>query len=249
MLVKKYANRRLYDTDASRYITLDELAERVRQGADPVVIDAADGTDLTQATLVQVIFESRGGGKLLPVPLLVQLVRMQDAALAEFFGRWVHWALDAYVRGRQGIQWLQHVPGVAPWFPYGSGGAPGAGHGQGSATGAMPGWPWWDGRATAWDGRAGPATGPSYGAPGPGPAGPGAGPGPASSRPHQPGPASVEFGPGPAGYGPDPAGARSDGRNGPGADQDRDDAIAALRHELEVLRAGVQGRRKRKPKM
>lgn len=89
MLVKKYGNRRLYDTEASRYITLEELSARIREGDDVDVIDAKTGQDLTQVTLAQIILESRGGAKLLPVPLLKQLVRMGDDALAEFFGRYV----------------------------------------------------------------------------------------------------------------------------------------------------------------
>ena len=100
--VKKYGNRRLYDTGDSRYITLEELAEKIRKGADPQVLDAKSGQDLTQATLTQIIVESRGAAKLLPVPLLVQLVRMREDALAEFMGRWMSWALTVYQQARRG---------------------------------------------------------------------------------------------------------------------------------------------------
>lgn len=101
MLVKKYGNRRLYDTDASRYVTLEELAEKIRAGADARVVDAKTNEDLTQSTLTQIILESRGAGRLLPVPLLVQLIRLGDDALAEFFGRYVSWALEIYLQTRQ----------------------------------------------------------------------------------------------------------------------------------------------------
>lgn len=104
MIVKKYSNRRLYDTQSSRYITLEELADKVRTGTDVRVVDAQTGADLTQVTLTQIILESRGGGKLLPVPVLQRLVRMGDDALAEFFGRYVAWALDVYLAARQGAQ-------------------------------------------------------------------------------------------------------------------------------------------------
>lgn len=114
MVVKKYGNRRLYDTEASRYITLEELAERVRGGDDVQVIDARTGGDLTQATLAQVILESRGAARLLPVPLLKQLIRMGDDALAEFFGRYVAWALEVYLHVRQGAQ------AILPWTPLGA---------------------------------------------------------------------------------------------------------------------------------
>lgn len=110
-IVKKYSNRRLYDTDESRYITLDELASKIRRGADVRVIDAKSGVDLTQPTLTQLILEGPAA-KLLPVPLLRQLVRMGDDALAEFFGKYVSAALELYLAARNGAQ---HV---APYFPF-----------------------------------------------------------------------------------------------------------------------------------
>lgn len=109
--VKKYGNRRLYDTGASRYVTLEEIAERVRLGEDLRVVDAKSGQDLTQVTLAQIILESRGAARLLPVPLLKQLVRMRDDALAEFFGRYVTWALEVYMRLKQGARVMM------PWNP------------------------------------------------------------------------------------------------------------------------------------
>ncbi len=106
MLVKKYGNRRLYDTNSSRYITLDELAEAVRGGQDVRVVDAKSGADLTQGTLAQIILESRGASRLLPVPLLLQLIRMGDDALAEFFQRYVSWALTVYLQLKQNARVL-----------------------------------------------------------------------------------------------------------------------------------------------
>src|SRR5438552_2745828 len=84
VLIKKYGNRRLYDTEASRYITLDDLAARVRSGSEVRVVDAKSNEDLTQATLTQLIMENRGASQLLPVSLLHQLIRLGDDALAEF---------------------------------------------------------------------------------------------------------------------------------------------------------------------
>jgi polyhydroxyalkanoate synthesis repressor PhaR len=104
MEVKKYGNRRLYDTGGSRYVTLEEVAERVRLGEDLRVVDARTGLDLTQVTLAQLILESRGAARLLPVPLLKQLLRMRDDALAEFFGRYVTWALEVYLRLKDGAR-------------------------------------------------------------------------------------------------------------------------------------------------
>ncbi|HVO29906.1 MAG TPA: polyhydroxyalkanoate synthesis regulator DNA-binding domain-containing protein [bacterium] len=112
MLIKKYGNRRLYDTDESRYITLEELAEKIRRGEDARVVDAKSGADLTQGTLAQIILESRGAGRLLPVPLLTQMVRMGDDALAEFFSRYVGAALELYFQAKQGAQ------AIAPMNPF-----------------------------------------------------------------------------------------------------------------------------------
>jgi polyhydroxyalkanoate synthesis repressor PhaR len=102
VVVKKYGNRRLYDTEASRYITLEELADKIRKGSDVQVLDAKSGQDLTQATLMQIIVESRGAARLLPVPFLLQLIRMREDALAEFMGRWMTWALAVYTQARRG---------------------------------------------------------------------------------------------------------------------------------------------------
>ena len=111
MIVKKYSNRRLYDTDESRYITLEELTEKVRRGTDVEVIDAKTGADLTQATLTQIMLETKAA-KLLPTPLLARLIRMQDDALAEFFGKYLSAALEVYLSAKQGAQ------AVAPYFPF-----------------------------------------------------------------------------------------------------------------------------------
>jgi polyhydroxyalkanoate synthesis repressor PhaR len=104
IVIKKYGNRRLYDTADSRYITLEELADRVRAGEHVTVVDAKTDHDLTQQTLAHIILESRGAAKLLPVPLLEQLIRMGDDALAEFFGMYVSSALELYLHARSGAQ-------------------------------------------------------------------------------------------------------------------------------------------------
>ena len=100
LTVKKYPNRRLYDTEGSKYITMEELADRVRSGRDVRVLDAKTDEDLTQPTLVQLLTEG-GRAHLLPVPLLMQLVRMNDDSLAEFYTRYMTWALDLYFAMKQ----------------------------------------------------------------------------------------------------------------------------------------------------
>lgn len=114
MIVKKYGNRRLYDTGDSRYITLEELATKIRGGTDVQVVDAKTGKDLTQATLTQLILESKNASRLLPVPLLNQMVRLGDDALSEFFGRYVTAAMELYLQARQNAQAL------TPYNPFAS---------------------------------------------------------------------------------------------------------------------------------
>jgi polyhydroxyalkanoate synthesis repressor PhaR len=112
VVIKKYGNRRLYDTAESRYITLAELEASVRRGVEVRVVDSKTSEDLTQATLVQIILDSRGAGTLLPVALLTQLIRMGDDALAEFFGRYLSYALELYVQAKHGVQ------SFAPYNPF-----------------------------------------------------------------------------------------------------------------------------------
>jgi polyhydroxyalkanoate synthesis repressor PhaR len=113
LVIKKYPNRRLYDTVESRYITLEDLAERIKAGLDVLVQDATTGADLTQATLTQIVLESRNGARLLPVPLLLRLIRLGDEALAEFLGRYVSWALEMYVQARHGARALMPLNPLA----------------------------------------------------------------------------------------------------------------------------------------
>jgi polyhydroxyalkanoate synthesis repressor PhaR len=111
-VIKKYPNRRLYDPDGSRYITHEELTEKIRSGRDVVIVDANTGEDLTQATLTQLILESRGGARLLPVPLLLQLMRLGDGMLAEFLGRYMSWSLEMY------LQMRSQASQMMPWNPF-----------------------------------------------------------------------------------------------------------------------------------
>ena len=75
IVVKKYANRRLYNTETSTYITLLDLAEIIRAGRDVDVVDAKTGTDLTRATLAQIILDEDGkGAAMLPVSVMKTLI-------------------------------------------------------------------------------------------------------------------------------------------------------------------------------
>lgn len=118
-VIKKYGNRRLYDTSISRYVTLDELAERIAGGERVHVVDAKSGRDLTAATLTQIIVEGRELSRLLPVPLLEQLIRLGDDALAEFFGKWVVGALEVYLQARTGLRAQSVWNPLGPMSPFG----------------------------------------------------------------------------------------------------------------------------------
>ena len=120
MLVKKYSNRRMYDTEASRYITIGELTDRIQRGAEATIVDAKTGDDITQTTLTQVIIEGRRAGHLLPTPLLHQLIRLGDDALAEFLGRYVTLALEMYLQARQGAQSFGSMNPFAAFNPFSS---------------------------------------------------------------------------------------------------------------------------------
>lgn len=106
VVIKKYGNRRLYDTGDSKYVTLDELAAKIRGGADLRVVDAQTNEDLTQATLTQLVLETGNAAKFLPVQLLTQMIRLSDDSLAEFFSRYVTGALDMYLQAKRGVQTL-----------------------------------------------------------------------------------------------------------------------------------------------
>ena len=116
VLIKKYGNRRLYDTGDSRYVTLEELAAKIRSGYELRVVDAQSGDDLTQATLTQIVLESGNAAKFLPVQLLTQMIRLSDDALAEFFSRYVTGALEVYLQAKRGVQSLAAYNPLAMWM-------------------------------------------------------------------------------------------------------------------------------------
>ena len=96
--IKKYANRRLYDSGRSAYVTFDDLATMIREGMDVVVRDA-NGADITRSVLTQVILdqESRGQG-LLPTNFLKQLIRLQGNGVDELAATYLDFCLDAFRR-------------------------------------------------------------------------------------------------------------------------------------------------------
>lgn len=96
VIIRKYGNRRLYNTSASRYINLDELAQLVRDGNDVHVLDAKTGEDLTRVTLTQIIVEdAKGQGAGLPLEFLRQLIIASNDVAREGF-MWFKPALNAF---------------------------------------------------------------------------------------------------------------------------------------------------------
>lgn len=105
VVIKKYGNRRLYDTAASRYVNLDEVAGFIRQGKDVQVLDARNGKDLTRVVLTQIITEdARDQPTGLPLELLRQLVVASDEVRREFVMWYLKSAFDAYQKVQSAVQ-------------------------------------------------------------------------------------------------------------------------------------------------
>jgi polyhydroxyalkanoate synthesis repressor PhaR len=97
VVIKKYANRRLYNTETSTYVTLEDLAAMVRSDRDFVVFDAKSGDDLTHSVLTQIIVEQenrQGGQTLLPVPFLRQLIRFYDDSIGRMVPGYLQFSLE-----------------------------------------------------------------------------------------------------------------------------------------------------------
>lgn len=105
ILIKKYRNRRLYDTAGSRYVNLDDLASLVRAGKDVRVVDAKTGRDLTRVTLTQIITEdAKGKPTGLPLELLRQLIIASDEVRQEFLMWYLKSAFDTYEKLQDAVQ-------------------------------------------------------------------------------------------------------------------------------------------------
>ncbi len=103
VVIKKYANRRLYNTDTSTYVTLDDLAEMVRGGRDFVVFDARTSEDLTHSVLTQIIVEqeSKGTQTLLPIGFLRQLIRFYGNSIERLVPSYLEYSLDTLTREQE----------------------------------------------------------------------------------------------------------------------------------------------------
>lgn len=123
VVIKKYANRRLYNTSTSSYVTLEDLAQMVRQGVDFVVYDAKTNDDLTRQILTQIIFEQENRGEaLLPVQFLRQLIGFYGDKMQSVLPSYLEMSLDSFAR--QQDQFRQQINRT---FSQGASGAAGAG--------------------------------------------------------------------------------------------------------------------------
>src|SRR5947209_17284851 len=116
VVVKKYANRRLYNTESSSYITLDNLAEMVRKGRDFVVYDAKSGEDITRSVLTQIIVEEEGKGRaMLPTGFLRHLIGFYGDSLQNLVPRYLEQAMAAFAHQQQ-----QMRATMGGFFPFGN---------------------------------------------------------------------------------------------------------------------------------
>ena len=105
-VIKKYANRRLYHTGTSSYVTLEDLAGLVRKGEDFVVYDAKTGEDITRSVLAQIIFEeeSKDGQNLLPITVLRQLIRFYGDSMQALVPRYLEFSMDSLTKDQQKLR-------------------------------------------------------------------------------------------------------------------------------------------------
>ncbi len=119
VVIKKYANRRLYNTETSTYVTLEDLAAMVRSDRDFVVFDAKTGDDLTHSVLTQIIVEQEGrsgGQTLLPIPFLRQLIRFYDDSIGKMVPSYLQISMETLVKEQERFRsQFSHMLGQNPF--------------------------------------------------------------------------------------------------------------------------------------
>lgn len=105
VLIRRYNDRRLYDTAASGYVKLDDIARMVREGADVKVVDARSGRDITSMILTQIIVEdARGRDSALPLQLLRMLIRASDRATHDFVSWYLNNTFELYQKAQEALR-------------------------------------------------------------------------------------------------------------------------------------------------
>jgi polyhydroxyalkanoate synthesis repressor PhaR len=103
--IKKYANRRLYNTGTSTYVTLEDLADMLKRDEDFVVVDAKTGEDITRSVLTQIIFEQESKGQnLLPITFLRQLIRFYGDSIQNLIPTYLDFSIDSLVRDQEKLR-------------------------------------------------------------------------------------------------------------------------------------------------
>jgi polyhydroxyalkanoate synthesis repressor PhaR len=119
IVVKKYANRRLYNTASSSYVTLDDLAKMIKEGADFAVYDAKTGEDITRSVLTQIIVEQEQKGQnLLPISFLRQLISFYGDSVQFLVPGYLEQAMQAFARNQEEMRsTLRATLGIFPFGP------------------------------------------------------------------------------------------------------------------------------------
>jgi polyhydroxyalkanoate synthesis repressor PhaR len=105
IIIKKYANRRLYNTHSSSYVTLDHLAQMVREGTDFEVRDARTGDDITRSVLAQIIFDEENKGQhLLPIQFLRQLIRFYGDSMQAFLPSYLEMSMENFSKNQENMR-------------------------------------------------------------------------------------------------------------------------------------------------
>lgn len=115
VIIKKYANRRLYNTASSSYVTLEHLSDMVKEGVDFVVYDAKSNDDITRSVLTQIIFEeeNRGGGQnLLPIQFLRQLIGFYGNSMQAFLPSYLEMSLESFTKQQERMR--TQFAGITP---------------------------------------------------------------------------------------------------------------------------------------
>jgi polyhydroxyalkanoate synthesis repressor PhaR len=118
--IKKYANRRLYNTGTSTYVTLEDLAGMVKGGEDFIVHDAKTGEDITRQVLAQIIFEqeNKEGQSMLPIAFLRQLIRFYGDSMQMLVPRYLEVSIDSFTREQEKFrQQMAQAFGAGPFAP------------------------------------------------------------------------------------------------------------------------------------
>jgi polyhydroxyalkanoate synthesis repressor PhaR len=120
IVVKKYANRRLYDTNTSSYITLDNLCEMVKRGEEFIVIDAKTEEDLTRQVLTQIIFEQESKGySLLPIKFLRTIISFYGGKMQQFLPPYLEASMDSFVNNQDKMrEYASHSVNFSPFTQF-----------------------------------------------------------------------------------------------------------------------------------